>query len=115
MIRGMRQKEKGERGSGHPNFIVGQNRVSCLITAIQVCLSKVTRLGYSFSTTQMYLQREKAEEKPHGNGVGRAQEGNGVDSHPCFRYAQRRGAWEFEVGWTKRNQTGECDVQKALY
>jgi hypothetical protein len=42
MIEGTRQKENGERWSGHPNFIVGQNRESCLITVIQVCVSKAT-------------------------------------------------------------------------
>jgi hypothetical protein len=42
--------------------------------------------------------------KPHGNGVERAQEGNGVDCRPYFRCARRhrrRGAWEVQ-SWLER-------------
>ena len=59
-------------------------------------MRKATCAGYSLSATHV-----STEEKPHRSGVKRDQEGNGIDSRPCFRWDRRRGAWEVQ-SWLER-------------
>jgi hypothetical protein len=63
--------------------------------------------GYSLGAAHMCLQKTMGEEKLHGNGVGRVQERNGIDSRACST-SQSLGGLKLACTSPKKNLTSRA-------
>ncbi len=70
--------------------------------ATHCAVPRTSGAGNSLVAAHLCLRGQRQRMSPHGNGVGRAQEGNSVaDRRPCFRCARHCGVCEVR-GWLDR-------------